>query len=104
MGDTAIVTLPLFDTVDQIKSFLDVFIGVYILVILIYIITSWIRLPYSPWLNRIQRFLYDVCEPYLRLFRRVLPPLGPLDLSPIVAIFALYLIGLGINALLDQLH
>ena len=36
-----------------------------------------------------QRFLYDVCEPYLRLFRRILPPLGPLDLSPIVAVIAL---------------
>ena len=44
-----------------------------------YILTSWIRMPYSPWLNRIQRFLYDVCDPYLRLFRRFIPPLGPLD-------------------------
>jgi YggT family protein len=33
----------------------------------------------------------DVCEPYLRLFRRVIPPLGPLDISPIVAVFALYI-------------
>ena len=58
---------------------------VYILLIFAYILTSWIRLPYSLWLNRIQRFLYDVCEPYLRIFRRILPPFGPLDLSPIVA-------------------
>ena len=36
----------------------------------------WVRLPYSPWLNRIQRFLYDVSDPYLRLFRRVLPSWG----------------------------
>jgi len=50
----------------------DVFIYVYVLLILAYIITSWIRLPYSTWLNRIQRFLYDVCDPYLRIFRRIL--------------------------------
>ena len=64
-----------------------VFILVYGLIIFAYIITSWIRMPYSPTLSRIQRFLYDVCEPYLRIFRRVLPPIGPLDISPIIAIF-----------------
>ena len=49
------------------------FIYVYMLLIIAYILTSWIRLPYSPTLNRVQRFLYDVCEPYLRLFRRLIP-------------------------------
>ena len=52
-----------------------------LLLLFAYILTSWIRLPYRPWLNRVQRFLYDVCDPYLRIFRRFLPPLGPLDLS-----------------------
>ena len=74
------------------------------LLILAYIITSWVRLPYSTWLNRIQRFLYDVCDPYLRLFRRFLPPLGPLDLSPVVGVAALYvLLAVAIN-ILDRLH
>jgi uncharacterized protein YggT (Ycf19 family) len=89
--------------VDQIQNFVNVFIGVYILVILVYIITSWIRLPYSPWLNRLQRFLYDVCDPYLRLFRRVVPPLGPLDLSPMLAVIVLVVLRGVINAILDQL-
>jgi uncharacterized protein YggT (Ycf19 family) len=91
MGGYAMVSV-LADTRGSIASFVDVFITVYILLILVYVLSSWIRLPYSPWLNRIQRFLYDVCEPYLRLFRRVLPPLGPIDLSPIVAIIVLYVI------------
>src|SRR5919204_398067 len=77
---------------NDIGSFVYVFIVVYTILILAYIITSWVRLPYSPWLNRVQRFLYDVCEPYLRLFRRILPTIGPLDLSPIVGIAFLYLI------------
>ncbi len=92
------------DAISSIENFVHVFIAVYILLIFGYIITSWLRLPYSPWLNRVQRFLYDVCEPYLRLFRRVLPPLGPLDLSPIIGVFALGFLDRLIAAILEQLH
>jgi YggT family protein len=102
MGDFA-NSMVLFDAVDQIRTFIDTFVLVYILVIFVYIITSWVRLPYSPWLNRIQRFLYDVSEPYLRLFRRIVPPLGPLDLSPLVAVFTLVLLNRIVGAVLDQL-
>ena len=94
----------LFDTVSSLQSFVDVFIYVYVLVIFAFILTSWIRLPYSPWLNRIQRFLYDVCDPYLRLFRRVLPPLGPLDLSPVVAVIVLFALQRALDALLGRFH
>jgi YggT family protein len=83
---------PLADAADSVANFVIVFIWVYVLLILAYIITSWIRLPYSPWLNRIQRFLYDVCEPYLRIFRRFVPPIGPLDLSPMIAVIVLLVI------------
>ena len=103
MGPTATFTL-LGDAVTSVQRFVEVFIWVYSLLIFAYIITSWIRLPYTPWLNRIQRFLADVCEPYLRIFRRFLPPLGGLDLSPIVAILVLFLIGRVVVSLLDQLH
>ena len=92
------------DAISRIENFVDVFISVYVLLIFGYIITSWVKLPYSPWLNRIQRFLYDVCEPYLRLFRRVLPPLGPLDISPIVAVFSLIFLDRLLQTILDQLH
>jgi uncharacterized protein YggT (Ycf19 family) len=102
MGVLAVVRV-LADVVDQIKNFVDVFVLVYVLLIFAYIITSWIRLPYSLWLNRIQRFLYDVCEPYLRLFRRILPPLGPLDLSPMVAIFALVIARTLVDSVLSRL-
>ena len=94
----------LYDWVNSVRSFVDVFIYVYTLLILAYIITSWVRMPYSPWLNRIQRFLYDVCDPYLRTWRRVLPSFGPLDLSPVVGVAALYvLLAVAIN-ILDRLH
>ena len=93
------------DAVSSVQQFLHVFIYLYIFLILAYVITSWVRLPYSPWLNRIQRFLYDVCDPYLRLFRRILPPLGPLDLSPMIAVIALVVVDrVVVGSLLDRLH
>jgi len=69
---------------------------------LAYILTSFVRLPYS--FNPVVRFLYDVCEPYLRLFRRILPPLGPLDLSPIIAVLVLIGAEQIVVRLLDRLH
>jgi YggT family protein len=91
MGASAMLGV-LADTRDSIAGFVNVFLTVYTLLILIYVLSSWVRMPFNPWLNRVQRFLYDVCEPYLRLFRRVLPTFGPLDLSPIVAIIVLQVV------------
>ena len=82
----------LADAASAANHFIDVFIYVYVLLIFVYVLTSWVRLPYSVWVRRMSDFLRDVCEPYLRLFRRILPPLGPLDLSPVVAIFALFVL------------
>ena len=62
------------------------------------------RLPYSVTLNRIQRFLYDVCEPYLRLFRRVLPMAGAIDFSPMLAVIALGVIDRLLIWVLEHFH
>jgi YggT family protein len=91
MGGSATFML-LGDTISSAETFINVFIGLYWLVIFVYILVSWLRLPYSPTLNRIQRFLYDVCEPYLRIFRRLLPSMGAIDLSPMVALIFLIVI------------
>jgi uncharacterized protein YggT (Ycf19 family) len=104
VGVHAILALPLADAIDAVQGFVNVFISVYILLIFAYILTSWIRLPYSVWLGRIQRFLFDVCEPYLRIFRRLLPAFGPLDLSPIIAVLSLFVINRIIQTDLEQLH
>lgn len=70
---------------------------VYLVLIFIRIIVSWIpRIPYNRYLAAALKFVSDVTDPYLNLFRRVLPPvrLGPgaLDLSPIVATFVLIIV------------
>lgn len=92
----------LLDAVTQVELFLNVFIGVYVLVIFAYILTSWIQLPYS--LRPAQRFLDEVCEPYVRLWRRILPTAGPIDLSPMAAVIALVAANRIVVAILERLH
>jgi YggT family protein len=103
MGATANLSL-LADAISSAKSFVWAFAAVYTFVIFAYILSSWVRMPYSPWLNRIQRFLYDVTEPYLRLFRRILPSMGPLDLSPMVATIVLWILAGALMRILDLFH
>lgn len=94
----------LANAISSVETFVNVFLALYGLVILVYIVTSWLRLPYSLALNRIQRFLYDVCEPYLRIFRRLLPATGAIDLSPILAFLALGVIDRLLIWILDHFH
>jgi YggT family protein len=102
VGADIAITAVLADTVSTIQGFVVVFVAVYVLVIFAYVLTSFVRLPYS--LNPVQRFLYDVCEPYLRLFRRILPPLGPIDLSPMIGVLVLIGGEQLVVRLLDRLH
>jgi YggT family protein len=91
------------DAITQVELFINVFTTVYTLAVFLYVLASWFRLPYS--LNPVQRFLYDVCEPYLRLWRRILPlSFGPVDLTPMIAIFALVALSQIVIAVLDRLH
>src|SRR5512146_585229 len=90
MGALVAFSVLLADARTALANFVQVFVSVYTLLIFAYILTSWVRLPYS--LSPVQRFLYDVCEPYIRLFRRFIPPFGAIDLSPIVAVMVLWLV------------
>jgi uncharacterized protein YggT (Ycf19 family) len=85
--------MPLADAVLTALRFVDAVYYVYLLVIFLYILLSWFRLPYNRWLAAFQTFLGDVVTPYLRIFRRFLPALRlgglGLDLSPIIAILLL---------------
>ena len=87
----------LASTRTDIADFLSTVIYVYSLVIIVYIITNLLfaaglRPPYNRTVDAILGFLRDVSEPYLRIFRRVMPSFGGFDFSPILAIFALAII------------
>ena len=83
---------------DDIAGYISAIITVYTLLIIAYILSSMFfafggRVPYARWSSAILGFLRDVCEPYLAIFRRFIPALGPIDLSPVVAIFVLQIVG-----------
>jgi len=76
-------------TVDTLETFVRSFVQIYVLLILVWIVLSYFRLPYNVWLSRFRGFLDETIQPYLRVWRRILPMFGPLDLSPMVGIIAL---------------
>ncbi len=83
----------------EVASYLSTVIYVYTLIIIVYIVVNLlfaagIRPPYSRTTDRVLGFLRDVCEPYLRIFRRLAPQLGGMDFSPVLAIISLYIINL----------
>jgi YggT family protein len=92
------MSLYLAITRNDAADYLNTLLLVYLILIFIRILMSWIpRMPYNRYLAALLKFVSDVTDPYLNLFRRVLPPVrmgpGALDLSPIVATFVLILVG-----------
>jgi YggT family protein len=90
------MTLAYAVTRADIANYVNAVFYVYIILIFIYILTNWmfsfgVRLPYHRFSDAIVNFLRDVCEPYLRLYRRLIPPIGMIDITPIIAIFVLYI-------------
>jgi YggT family protein len=91
----------------QIADYLSTLIYVYTLLIILYIVIQLlfsvgVRPPYSRTVDVVIGFLRDICEPFLRIFRRLLPSFGGFDFSPILAIITLEIV----NALIvnDLIH
>lgn len=64
--------------------------------LIIYILMSWFPNARE---SSIGQFLARICEPYLEPFRKIIPPLGMLDISPLVAIIVLRFAGTGLAQL-----
>ena len=90
----------LADLASALQSFVRVFVWIYVLLIFAYVILSWIQVPYSGTMAAVQRFLDEVCRPYLNLFRGRIPSIGPLDLSPMVAVLVLLVAAELVNRLI----
>jgi uncharacterized protein YggT (Ycf19 family) len=81
----------------DISNYVSALFTVYILLLFVYILTNLLfsfgmRPPYSRYTDMVLGFLRDVSEPYLRIFRKFIPPLGMFDLSPMLAIIVLYVL------------
>ena len=82
----------------DVADYVDTLVLLYVALIFVWVIMSFIpRVPYNRVLNGFLTFVRDVVEPYLSLFRRILPTVrigpGALDLSPMVGTFVLLIVG-----------
>ncbi len=84
-------------TRDDVAQYVAALFLVYIVLILIRVLMSWIpRMPYNPTLRTVLDFISETTDPYLNLFRRLIPPIGGggfgLDLSPMIGIIVLVIL------------
>ena len=90
---TLIAAVTRHDVADYVSAVFLVYIVLIFVHILLNMLFSFgVRVPYARWTDAVLNFLRDVSEPYLRVFRRFIPPLGALDLSPMIAIIVLYVV------------
>jgi len=89
--------IPLALSRADVADYVGALFVVYIALIFANILISYVpRMPYRPWLRAVLDFITESTNPYLNLFRRVLPPVGgggfALDLSPIIGIIVLFVL------------
>ena len=85
-------------TRNDVADYLSTLITVYIVIIFIRILMSWFtRIPYNRYLDAVLKFVSEVTDPFLNIFRKIIPSVrigpGALDLSPIVAVLVLSIVG-----------
>ena len=73
-----------------LANFVNALFYVYYILIIVRVLFSWVR-P-SGAMIMIYRFVYDITEPYLGLFRRIIPMAGPMDFSPFIGLIVLGII------------
>ena len=84
-------------TRNDVANYVQAVFLVYILLIFVYILLNMmfslgLRPPYSRFVDSVMNFLRDVCEPYLKIFRRFIPPIGMFDLTPMIGIILLLVV------------
>lgn len=83
---------------ESVADYVQALVTVYWIILMAYILLGWVemfggRIPYHRVTTAIIGFIREASEPYLRIFRRILPPFGGFDLSPIIAILVLFFVG-----------
>ena len=81
----------------DVADYVNTLVYVYLILIFVRILMTWFpRMPYNRWLSAFLKFVTDVTDPYLNLFRRFLPPVGgggfAIDLSPMIGIIVLFVL------------
>ena len=74
----------------MVKMLLSSLVDIYSLIICVYVLMSWLPMPYGGTLYTVNSVLAKVCDPYLNLFKKLIPPLGGMvDITPIIALLVL---------------
>jgi YggT family protein len=76
----------------DLHDFVSALFYTYSILIIIRVVFSWIGIPSNRTALMIFRFVYDVTEPYLGIFRRFIPLAGPIDFSPLIGLLVLGII------------
>ena len=85
--------IPLAITRADVADYVYTLAIVYLVLIIVRILMSWFpRIPYNRWLHAFLDFVTETTDPYLNVFRRFIPMIGPIDVSPIVAIIVLQVV------------
>jgi YggT family protein len=90
-------SLPLALTREDVATYVNAIFIVYIILIFARVLLSFVpRIPYNRPLRAVVGFVHETTDPYLNLFRRVIPPVGgggfALDLSPVIGIIVLFIL------------
>jgi YggT family protein len=78
------------DILSFVITVLISFINIYNVLLIVRILLSWF--PTAGWAYQIMSFLSPITDPYLNIFRSIIPPLGGIDFSPILAFILLNVI------------
>ena len=93
LGGVGALSLPVV-VLHALRSLLDLTLQFFTVCLLIYVVLSWVAPDVR---NPAVQLLARVCEPVLKPVRRVLPPLGGLDLSPLLVLIALQALRIALN-------
>ena len=77
-------------TTELLTNSIANFLNIYLLLIFVRILVTWFHT--VNWMNQVASFLSPITDPYLNVFRSFIPPLGGLDISPILAILVLQIV------------
>jgi YggT family protein len=90
---TVIAAVSRNDVANYVSALFEVYIALIFIYILLNLLCSFgLRMPYARWSEALMNFLRDVSEPYLKLFRRLIPTVGMFDFTPMIAIIVLYFV------------
>lgn len=91
----------MFFILTRLHYLLALGLDIYSVLLIVYILMSWFPNAYG---SKFGQLLSRICEPYLDVFRRIIPPLGMISISGIVALFVLQLAERGLNAIFSLLY